>query len=100
MSNAIRKIERQVILQKVRRANGNSSAFEENWKKYRESKYVVKDEAGNVITDNTPKNTMPKKQIHFDNTYQYTNMFAWADEQRAKREDKMNEQVEESEDDI
>lgn len=44
---------------------------------YREKKYVIKDEDGNVIVDNTPKNTMKKKQNHFDNVESYNRLFAY-----------------------
>lgn len=87
MSNAIRKIERQAILRRERSKNGNGNNFAEAWKLYRESKYVIKDEEGNVIQDNTPRNTMHKKQIHFDTMEQYANMWAWANEQEEKREE-------------
>lgn len=88
MSNAIRKIERQVLYDKVRKDNGNSSAFGDTWKNYREQKYTVKDDEGNVISVNIPRNTMPKKQQHFDSMEQYTRLFAWADELENKREEK------------
>lgn len=86
MSNAIRKIERNTVKTRIRKETGNINAFETAWKDYREKKYVIKDEEGNVIVDNTPRNTMPKKQQHFDSMEQYTRLFAWADELKMKRE--------------
>lgn len=87
MSNAIRKIERQAILRRERGKNGNGSNFANAWRSYRESKYVIKDEEGNVIQDNTPRNTMPKKHIHFDTMEQYANLWTFANEQEEKREE-------------
>lgn len=88
MSNAIRKIERSVVRAKIE----NAAAFNSAWKDYREKKYVIKDEEGNVIVDNTPHNTMPKKQQHFDSMEQYTKLFAWMDDIQAKREEKTDDE--------
>lgn len=74
----LRRLQRNIVKNNI--ANSNRSVkrcFEDEWKTFRENKYVVKDEEGNVISDKTPRNTMPKKQRHFDNVEQYTRMFAF-----------------------
>lgn len=78
MSNILRKIERNKVKAEIKK-DGRSVKrnFEEGWRKFREAKYVVKDEEGNVISDKTPRNTMPKKQMHFDNVEQYNRFFAY-----------------------
>jgi len=95
----LRKLERSIVKSKIKKESkikreGGSvkHTFENRWKEYRDNKYVTKDEDGNVISDLTPRNTMPKKQRHFDNVQQYNNMFAFFDKLRA--ESKEEESVE------
>jgi len=89
MSSAIRKLERNAVKNKLKK-NGESvgKGFQSAWQSYREEKYITKDNEGNVIEDNTPRNTMRKKQRHFDNIEQYTNLFAYWDALNAEREEK------------
>lgn len=59
----LRKFERNLI-----KNQGSSSSFKERWEKFRIEKYGE----GNV-----PKNTMKKKQVHFDSSDQCFNAMAW-----------------------
>lgn len=59
----LRKFERSLI-----KNQGSLSSFKERWEKFRTEKYGE---------DNVPKNTMKKKQIHFDNSEQCFNAMAW-----------------------
>lgn len=77
---SLRKLERQIIKAK------HGSDFKDAWTDHRKSKYVVKDEEGNVIRDKTPKNTQQKKKIFYDNKEQYFRMFEWAKLMHQKRE--------------
>lgn len=78
MSSITRKIERNVIKNKIKKDRRSvKECFTNEWAKFRENKYVVKDKDGNVLSDNTPKNTMTKKQRHFDNVEQYSRLFAF-----------------------
>ena len=76
MSNILRKLERNMVKENIKK-DGRSvkRCFESEWSKYREKKYVTKDEDGNIISDKTPRNTMKKKQQHFDSMEQYTRFF-------------------------
>lgn len=87
----LRRLERNKVKHEIRK-DGRSvkRGFEDGWKKYREAKYVTKDEEGNIISDKTPKNTMPKKQMHFDNTEQYSRLFAYVN---SKKAEKANEEL-------
>lgn len=78
MSSVVRKLERNIIKNKITK-DGRSvkKCFEQEWADFREKKYVIKDEDGNTIADNTPVNTMRKKQNHFDNVEQYNRLFAY-----------------------
>lgn len=78
MSNITRKLERNIVKNNIKK-DGRSvkKCFEQEWTDFREKKYVTKDEEGNVISDRTPRNTMPKKQIHFDNIEQYNGLFTY-----------------------
>ncbi len=80
MSSITRKMERNIIKNNIRK-DGRSikRCFSQEWADFREKKYVTKDEDGNVILDRTPRNTMPKKQSHFDNVEQYNRLFAYFD---------------------
>ena len=80
MSSITRKLERNIVKNNIRK-DGRSvkRCFEQEWADFREKKYVTKDEEGNVISDRTPRNTMPKKQRHFDNVEQYNRLFAYMD---------------------
>ena len=92
MSNVLRKMERSIIRDQIRKDRRKSKdCFADAWKSFREKKYIVKDESGNIISDNTPRNTMPKKQRHFDSTEQYNNLFAFMD--GLKKENKKNENI-------
>ena len=93
MSSITRKIERNVIKNKIKNDHRSiKKCFADEWTSFRESKYVTKDKDGNVISDNTPKNTMPKKQRHFDNVEQYNKLFAFIDGLKAR--DKEAETIE------
>lgn len=59
----LRKLERSLI-----KNQGSSSSFKERWEKFRIEKYGE----GNI-----PKNTMKKKQVHFDNSDQCFNALTW-----------------------
>lgn len=78
MSSVLRKLERNIVKNSIEK-DGRSvkKCFEQEWSDYREKKYVTKDEEGNIISDKTPKNTMKRKQYHFDNVEQYNNLFAY-----------------------
>ena len=67
----LRQLERSAAKAKAKKENKDFSTV---WNEYRESKYVTKDEDGNVVLDVTPRNTQKKKQSHFDNGEQYFNM--------------------------
>lgn len=85
MSSITRKIERNVIKYKIKKDRRSvKECFSNEWAKFRESKYVIKDKDGNVLSDNTPKNTMPKKKRHFDNVEQYNGLFAFMEGLNAK----------------
>lgn len=80
MSSIIRKMERDMVKANLKKKGMNvKRGFEQAWQDHRETKYVIKDEEGNIIADMTPKNTQKKKQRHFDNVEQYTNLFAYVD---------------------
>ena len=87
----LRRLERNKVKHEIIK-DGRSvkRCFEGSWKKYREAKYVTKDEEGNIISDKTPKNTMPKKQMHFDNVEQYNRLFAYVN---SKKEETTNEEL-------
>lgn len=74
----LRRLERNKVKHEIRK-DGRSvkRGFEDSWKKYREAKYVTKDEEGNIIYDKTPKNTMSKKQMHFDDVEQYNRLLTY-----------------------
>ena len=76
--SGLRKLERNIVKSNIKK-DGRSikKCFKQEWADFREKKYVVKDENDNVIFDKTPKNTMKKKQSHFDNKEQYFKMFAY-----------------------
>lgn len=95
MSGALRKLERNKVKSEIKK-DGRSVRrnFEDGWRKYREEKYVTKDEEGNVISYKTPKNTMPKKQQHFDNIEQYSRLFAYMNSLKAKKSEEPVEKVE------
>ena len=93
MSSITRKLERNIVKSNIRK-DGRSvkRCFEHEWEDFREKKYVTKDEEGNVISDRTPRNTMPKKQRHFDNVEQYSKLFAYMDSLRnARKEEAVTE---------
>lgn len=93
MSSITRKLERNIVKNNIRK-NGRSvkRCFEQEWADFREKKYVTKDEEGNVISDRTTRNTMPKKQNHFDNVEQYNKLFAWMNSlNSAKKEEVVTE---------
>jgi len=72
----LRKLERSIV--KANAAKSNMD-FTSAWNDYRDKKYVVRNEDGEVLANNTPRNTQKKKQSHFDNKEQYYNMLAWLD---------------------
>ena len=88
MSSVLRTLERNKVKQEIRK-DGRSikRGFKDAWEKYRDKKYVVRDKEGNVISDNTPRNTMPKKQQHFDSVEQYSRFFAYMNALRTKSKD-------------
>lgn len=59
----LRTLERNVV-----KNQGSTSSFKERWEKFRVEKYGE----GNV-----PRNTMKKKQVHFDSTDQYVRAWDW-----------------------
>ncbi len=76
----IRKLERNMIKAKTKKDKRSvKRCFEQEWNDFRERKYITKDDKGNIISDKTPRNTMKKKQFHFDNAEQYTRFFAYMD---------------------
>ena len=86
--STLRSLERQVVKSKLAEEKINvKRGFVNAWKEFRGKKYVVKDKEGNVVTDNTPRNTMKVKQSHFDNVEQYNKLFAYADALRSKAEE-------------
>ena len=92
MSSITRKLERNIVKNNIRK-DGRSvkRCFEQEWADFREKKYVTKDEEGNVISDRTPRNTMPKKQNHFDNVEQYNKLFAWMNSLRSESKEEFVE---------
>lgn len=93
MSSVVRKLERNIVKNNIRK-DGRSvkKCFEQEWADFREKKYVTKDEDGKIISDNTPRNTMRKKQRHFDNVEQYNRLFAYMDSlKNAKNEEVVTE---------
>ena len=87
----LRKLERQVVRNGlVKEKKSIKRGFESAWNSFRESRYVTKDNEGNVISDNTPKNTMRKKQQHFDNVEQYNRFFAYID---GLKKEKVKEEI-------
>lgn len=93
--SAIRKYERSIVKHNIEKEGSSvKRTFSKRWDDFREKKYVTKDADGNVISDKTPKNTMRKKQNHFDNVEQYTRLFAWMDSVRAAREKKIENKEE------
>ena len=77
---ALRKLERQVVKSTLQNEKKNvKKNFSTAWKEFREKSYVTKDADGNIVSDKTPKNTMKKKQVHFDNVEQYSKMLAYCD---------------------
>lgn len=87
-----RKLERNIVKNNIRK-DGRSvkRCFEQEWADFREKKYVTKDEEGNVISDRTPKNTMPKKQNRFDNYDKYDRLFAWINSLRSESKEEVVE---------
>ena len=87
MSGALRKLERNKVKSEIRK-DGRSVRrnFEDGWKKYRDKKYVTYDEEGNVISNKTPRNTMKKKQQHWDNGEQYARFLAYVDSLKKEKE--------------
>ena len=84
--SALRKLERRVVKANLTKEHKSvKRGFEDSWKAYRESKYVTKDADGNVISDKTPRNTMPKKRVRFDNVEQYQRLFAFIKGMRADK---------------
>lgn len=76
----IRKLEREMVKAKIKKDKRSiKRCFEQEWSDFREKKYITKDKKGNIISDKTPRNTMRKKQSHFDNVEQYTRFFAYMD---------------------
>jgi hypothetical protein len=87
--STLRSLERQVVKSKLADEKINiKRGFANAWKEFREKKYVVKDEEGNIVTDNTPRNTARAKQSHFDNVEQYNKLFAYADALRNEKSEK------------
>lgn len=76
--STLRKLERNRIKNNIKK-DGKSvkRAFENDWKTYRENKYIVKDEDGNIISNTMPKDTTKKKQIHYDNMEQYKRLIGF-----------------------
>lgn len=95
MSSVLRTLERNKVKSEIKK-DGSSvrRGFKDAWQKYREKKYIVRDEDGNVISDNTPRNTMPKKQQHFDNVEQYSRFFAYMNALKSKNKNESVDQVE------
>lgn len=86
MSNILRTYERDIIKGNIAKEKRSvKKGFQQEWANHREKKYIVKDEDGNVIADNTPRNTMRKKKPHFDNVEQYSRMLAYADLMRKEK---------------
>lgn len=76
--STLRSLERQVVKSKLADEKISiKGGFANAWKEFREKKFVVKDDEGNIVADNTPKNTMRTKQSHFDNVEQYNKLFAY-----------------------
>lgn len=95
MSSILRTLERNTVKENIKK-DGRSikNCFETEWKKYRENKYVTKDEEGNIISNKTPKNTMKKKQQHFDSMEQYTRFFNYVDSLKSEEVKEENKKTE------
>lgn len=72
----LRKLERSAVKAKAAKENTD---FASAWSEYREKKYIVKDEDGNIIANYTPRNTQKKKQNHYDDKRQYFRLFDFLD---------------------
>ena len=85
----LRKLQRQAVKSKLQNEKKNvKNNFSTAWREFREKLYVTKDADGNIISNMTPKNTMKKKQLHFDNVEQYNKMFAYCDALHEKSNEK------------
>lgn len=81
MSNALRKLERNVVKQELR-DDGRSvkRGFEDAWKKHQREKYK------NI--QKVKKNTQPKKKRFFDNVKHYVNMLSFIKNNREESSEK------------
>ena len=81
MSNALRKLERNVVKHELR-DDGRSvkRGFEDAWKKYQEVKYRD--------MKKVKKNTQPKKKRFFDNVKHYVNMLSFIKNNREESSEK------------
>ena len=80
MSNALRKLERNVVKQELR-DDGRSvkRGFGDAWKDYQKEKYKTIQKA--------KKNTMSKKKRFFDNVKHYVNMLSFIKNNRESKEE-------------
>lgn len=81
MSNALRKLERNVVKQELR-SDGHSvkRGFEDAWKDYQKKKYKS--------MQKVKKNTQPKKKRFFDNVKHYINMLSFIKNNREESSEK------------
>ncbi|WP_342759531.1 hypothetical protein [Kineothrix sedimenti] len=87
--STLRKLERSVVKGSLTKEKVSIKRnFANAWSDFREKKFVVKDDDGNVLSDNTPRNTMKKKQRHFDNVEQYNRLFAYAEALKKEKAEK------------
>ena len=80
MSNALRKLERNVVKQELR-SDGRSvkREFEDAWKDYQKEKYKS--------LKKIKKNTQPKKKRFFDNVKHYINMLSFIKNNRESKDE-------------
>lgn len=83
MSSSLRRVERNAVKHNILK-DGRSvkRCFEKEWEDYRKNKYTIKDEDDNVVSCEIPRNTMKKKQNHFDNVEQYNRLFSYMENLR------------------
>ena len=80
MSNALRKLERNVLKQELR-DDGRSikREFTKEWKGYQKKKYKS--------IQKIKKNTQPKKKRFFDNVKHYVNILSFIKNNRESKEE-------------
>lgn len=88
MSSILRSMERNIIKKNLEKKNiSRKKSFKQNWGEYRDNKYITRDEDGNVISDNTPRDTTKRRQIHYDDKNQYFGLFSFVESLKNSKEE-------------